>query len=832
MHVTFLEAASGTRLSKQYCAEKGFTPYPNVSKVSSHIFDITKDEDGLGVLEQLILEKGAVGWCLLKGDLKRPVVNESRRGAGDRIAYTSLLVLDIDGITLGAHGTQKYCQDDVRALAESVLGELPAALKDTSYIAQASSSMGLKGDKVSLHIFMLMKHPMPPKTVKLWMQNTNFESPLFLEQLELSANGHSLRYPIDISVADNSKLIFIAPPTFEDNACDPFRSYKERVVRVTKHNSLLDLAALMSDVSPEKVHTHATERKNILRVKKGFSAKKERITISNVGDRNEEILQNPDRMSINISNEDYSPYIMCNVNGGDSGAYWFNLKDPTYMYNFKGEPIWSIETADPDFYKGIFDHYEKELSIQGRANHPIALRDFSTDTYYNGVFDPNLNQFTSTFPLVPCAASSIEGFMRSHGRTKPEFIPDASVVFDPCSTAPAVNLTKIPYTINMFRQTNYMLSAKKHTELEMGEATQLMDACPLVYKLIMHILGGGKLEFEYFINWLAYIFQTKQKAGTAWVLQGVPGTGKGIFYTKVLRPLFGQEHVPMRALQNIEEQFNSYMRQALFLVVDEFHMASANAGTIKIADKLKNAITETTMTIRGMRSNQVEMPSYVNFIFLTNRPDAVNIEEGDRRYNIAPRQEVALKDAHPEVIDNIDSIQSELMTFAAVLRHFKVEERFAHTPMTNIAKIAMAEVTMSVVEEFFAAVKKGQLKHFLEILDIQLNNVLAGQDINTAQRMVKTWVVDAENEHYSIIPMEHLRLVYQVLTEERMSPHAFKKVANRSRVIAGQKRPVGAPRTATALRGVVVTWELEEDLRTEVILTYFNDNDKALLATA
>ena len=83
----------------------------------------------------------------------------------------------------------------------------------------------------------------------------------------------------------------------------------------------------------------------------------------------------------------------------------------------------------------------------------------------------------------------------------------------------------------------------------------------------------------------------------------------------------------MRALQNIEEQL-TYTRQ-VFLVVDEFHMASANSGTMKIADKLKNAITENTMTIRAMRSNQVDTPNYTNFIFLTNRMDAVKIEEGD-----------------------------------------------------------------------------------------------------------------------------------------------------------------------------------------------------------
>ena len=45
-----------------------------------------------------------------------------------------------------------------------------------------------------------------------------------------------------------------------------------------------------------------------------------------------------------------------------------------------------------------------------------------------------------------------------------------------------------------------------------------------------------------------------------------------------------------------------------------------------MADKLKNQITEPTMTIRAMRASQIELPSYTNFIFLTNRPDAVKIE--------------------------------------------------------------------------------------------------------------------------------------------------------------------------------------------------------------
>ena len=832
MHLTFLEAANGQRLSKRHCPKNGFTPYPHVKNVTSHEHDIPTDSTGLSMLETLIRDHGQQGHCLLKGNLKRSIQNESRAGKTDRIGYSNLLVLDIDGITMPGHTNPKlFTQKDVSTLAKAVMRELPPEVQDCSFIAQASASLGLKGDKVSLHIFILLEHAMPAKAVKLWLQNSNFESQLFASQLELSSNGHSLKYPLDASVADNSKLIFIAPPTFEDGTHDPFGSSSERIVRVSGISETLDLAGLMNNISPEVVHQKSNEHKNKLRVARGFNAKKERLTIATVDNKSEEILTNPDRMSIQITDDTNPPYIRCNVNGGDSNAYYFKIEDPTYMYNFKGEPIWSIEAADPDFYKSLFDHYQEEMAKEGRANFPIAMRDFYTDTYYNGVFDPNLNQFSDDFPLMPCSSASIEGFMRSHGRSKPDFVPDARVIFDPASNDEGVNLANVPYHINMFRKTEYMLSTREHEPLSMGDSAKIADSCPLIYKLMTHILGGQNLEVEHFTNWLAYIFQTKRKAMTAWVLQGVPGTGKGIFYTKVLRPLFGNEHVPMRALQNIEEQFNLYMRQALFLVVDEFHMASANAGTMKIADKLKNAITENTMTIRAMRSNQVEMPNYTNFIFLTNRMDAVKIEEGDRRYNIAPRQEQKLEHVYPEVIDGIDDISAELHKFAALLRNYKVNKQLVRTPIANNAKAQMAQVTMSVMEEFFAAVRHGKLSVFLDILDISVTNVMQGQEITTAQRFVKQWVAESQWPH-SVIPMEHLRVVYGVLTDDRLSQREFQKKAARCGVTKERRRVYNTARNSTPLTGVVTTWKLEADLFSEATDKYFDDKDRKLLAVS
>ena len=107
-------------------------------------------------------------------------------------------------------------------------------------------------------------------------------------------------------------------------------------------------------------------------------------------------------------------------------------------------------------------------------------------------------------------------------------------------------------------------------------------------------------------------------------------------------------------------------------------------------NKLKNQITEPSVTIRKMRSNQVEVPNYTSFIFLTNHVDAIRIEPGDRRYNIAPRQERKLIEAYPQLVTTMDKlIPRELLHFAGALATFKYDETLVRMPIDNEAKIMM-----------------------------------------------------------------------------------------------------------------------------------------------
>lgn len=831
MRVTFLESSHGIRLTKTI-SKTDSKSYPDVKTVSSTEYNIPIDADWPDNFATHVLKHAALGHCLLKGPLKKPAVNESRAGLGDKIAYSDLLVLDVDNLQVPpGMFTAPMDRRDIIRITDFILTALGPEFKKVSYVSQASSSLGRKPDKVSLHIYIPLSVPLPPKTIKLWLKHINQSVPLFKSQLSLGASGQSLKYPLDPSVADNTKLIFIAPPEFTEPGLDPFKADNERVAFVNRQLVSLDLAPIVGSISPEKVFTEGVAIKEELREKAGLKKRKPIMTTVNIGGENHEVLTNPDKMSISIVSESL-PYVRCNINGGDSNAYYFNVEDPTYMYNFKDEPIFEIALADKDFHASIFEKYKNNPNQPGsvRPLQPIVLRDFATDTLYNGIYDPNAGRFTDAYPLTPTSAGAIEGFMRSHGHAAPSFIPDAKVVFDPPRGDQKPNLETIPFYVNLYRPTSIQENAIQPAQpLTYKTVEDLAEICPLIWKLLFHMCGNGKLEAQHFVNWLAFIYQTRTKSMTAWVFGGVPGTGKGMFVNKVLRPIFGEQHVTMKSLENIEEQFNNFMRTAMFLVVDEFRMADSkggHAGSTRMADKLKNQITEPTVTIRSMRSNQVELPSYTNFIFLTNRQDAIKIEPGDRRYNIAPRQERKLIEVHPEVIEKVDEIDKELPLFAGVLETFKVDKQAARTCLINDAKSNMLAVSMSVFDDFCNAFLNGTFEPFIDVLDIELTDTFNAQRIMSAQMFVKAWIMDAHKGNPSVVQPEHMRVVFHILNEN-VQPIAIRQF---SKMLARNGFVPKAHRSRHAIvRGIKTTWKQEPSVIQGYINSYFKPEDHALL---
>ena len=140
----------------------------------------------------------------------------------------------------------------------------------------------------------------------------------------------------------------------------------------------------------------------------------------------------------------------------------------------------------------------------------------------------------------------------------------------------------------------------------------------------------------------------------------------------------------------------------------------------------------------------------------------------------------------------------------------------------------MKNISMSVLEEFAAAIRQRNLEYFTEVLDIPLTNTFDAGGISTAQRYLKYWIAEVGKE--IIIPMSQFKLVYDILTDSRnkLSTRDFTKAMSRLNIKTSRKR-VTSDKNASIPRGVVLTWKLDNNIRDSLIKQHFEDRDNLLL---
>jgi len=78
------------------------------------------------------------------------------------------------------------------------------------------------------------------------------------------------------SVAENSKIIYIAPPTFKDDIQDPISG--DRFVLVERGSVTIDPRPLLVHVNPERVHNLGVQVKDGLRKKLNLPKKTSKLS--------------------------------------------------------------------------------------------------------------------------------------------------------------------------------------------------------------------------------------------------------------------------------------------------------------------------------------------------------------------------------------------------------------------------------------------------------------------------------------------------------------------------------------------------------------------------
>ena len=282
MKLTFLSGA-GVRLAKTF-SNSEVSSYPHVKRVTSF------EEEGIETIEDMadaITRHAEQGNCLLKGHTIRPLINESRKGQVDRNEPTGFLALDFDGVRPDDSFVMPETYDEAAlvSIAEYVISELPEVFHGVSYIAQASSSFGRKTETISLHLFFLLDRPVHPGGLKTFITDLNFYSKFWEQQLKLSATGSALSFPIDRTICDNGRLIYIAPPRYSGTADDPCGNWN-RITSVYRDSGTLELGEAIGKSSPERTASRIKKRIKELRNVAGLKARREVTRTMRVGDNN------------------------------------------------------------------------------------------------------------------------------------------------------------------------------------------------------------------------------------------------------------------------------------------------------------------------------------------------------------------------------------------------------------------------------------------------------------------------------------------------------------------------------------------------------------------
>ena len=189
----------------------------------------------------------------------------------------------------------------------------------------------------------------------------------------------------------------------------------------------------------------------------------------------------------------------------------------------------------------------------------------------------------------------------------------------------------------------------------------------------------------------------------------VSNTGKGAFFNRVIRPLFGDKNIAHKLGHELASEFNGWMESALIALFDEID-ADMFMNLKLVEGKLRLYITEPTVPIRRMRTDSYSVQSYTGFLFFSNKPKPVSIPPSDRRTNVGQYQ----KHRFVTTSEELDKIEGELEAFAAHLSAYKAEPNRAAQVLQTEDRKAIQDVSLTSLDEIGNAIVEGNIEYFWE----------------------------------------------------------------------------------------------------------------------
>ena len=141
------------------------------------------------------------------------------------------------------------------------------------------------------------------------------------------------------------------------------------------------------------------------------------------------------------------------------------------------------------------------------------------------------------------------------------------------------------------------------------------------------ICAGDTKAADYFISWLAHIFQKPaQKPTVAVLLKSAEGTGKGTLY-KLLKKMLGTNAHQVNGSYQLTGRFNGIVAGRLLIFGDEVDMTDKG-----VFDRAKGIISEDTISLELKGIDPEPIPNLARFIFAGNHGQILRAGTRERRF--------------------------------------------------------------------------------------------------------------------------------------------------------------------------------------------------------
>lgn len=272
-----------------------------------------------------------------------------------------------------------------------------------------------------------------------------------------------------------------------------------------------------------------------------------------------------------------------------------------------------------------------------------------------------------------------------------------------------------------------------------------------IQMLLKRLTNHNAEYYRWVINWVAGFFQSRRRSQCALVLKGDQGSGKGIFFESVIKPLFGADYCIMIDDDRLHSTFKNWLGGSLFYNLNEISHDMRTRKAVK--NFIKQLVTDPLVQAEQKYKDAGAIEVYGQVLITSNELAPLEIETSDRRFSVIQTARGLKKDG----IDTerlVLDIKRELQYFAAFLLSHHVDWIMFNTALDTPEKRAVVNATTDKVVLLGNAIKMRDVSFFepMEEVNTHLYNLVC------------------ENFAKGFIDQSHIKTIYENVFGEEVKP--------------------------------------------------------------